>query len=83
MPENDTEPGSEIKNDLETLADLCAVGSAPIPFDLPPSELQQLMRLVGNRRRKRLLNLIAASIARDILREQRNYGGQQDAHQEI
>jgi len=72
MPENDTEPRSEIKSDLETLADLCAVGSVPIPFDLPAPEQQKLLLVVGQRRRKRLLKLFAAAIARDILREQHN-----------
>ena len=72
MPDNDIEPGSEGESDLERLADLCAVGSVPIPFDLPTPELQELLLLVRQRRRKRLLKLFAAAIARDILRDQQN-----------
>lgn len=50
-------------------AELVAVGAAPLPTDLPPAELQAVLKDVARLRRQRLVNLVARAIATDLDRD--------------
>ena len=76
------EPVQDPGFDLERLADLCSVGGVPVPDDLSQQETRQLYLLIADRRRTRLIDLIARSIADDICNEQIN-GGAKNAQKNI
>lgn len=54
---------------LRRLASLVAIGDAPMPTELEPSELSLVLAEVARLRRDRLINFFALAIARDIHRE--------------
>lgn len=53
---------------LARLADLVACGDLPVPVDLHPDQLENLVRAVRRRRRDRLVDHVARAIALDIAR---------------
>ncbi len=53
---------------LGRLAELVASGELSLPVDLPPDQLELLVRKVRQRRRRRLVRFIADAIAMDIHR---------------
>jgi hypothetical protein len=55
---------------LSGLAELVAAGQLPFPVDLSGPEVAELARLVRERRRERLLALVAQVIAADLARDE-------------
>ena len=51
---------------LKKTSEVIANGEIPIPVDWPQDELEQLLDLVHDARRKRLLRFFAKTLARDI-----------------
>lgn len=66
--ENDT-PFTDPNQRLRRLASLVAIGDAPMPTELEPSELSFVLGEVARLRRDRLITFLALAIARDIHRE--------------
>jgi hypothetical protein len=62
------EPGRAAVPCPDRLADLVAGGAVPFPADLPPAQQADLAGRVRQRRRDRLVRLIARAIADDLLR---------------
>ena len=60
---------------LKKTAEVIASGEIPIPVDWPQTELQQLLDLVHDARRKRLLRFFAKTVAKDICRRDRKPRG--------
>lgn len=63
--QNDSPPTDQNQY-LRRLASLIAVGDAPMPTDLEPSEESLVLAEVAQLRRDRLIQFLALAIARDI-----------------
>ena len=66
--ENDT-PLTDPNQRLRRLASLVAIGDAPMPTELEPTELSFVLAEVARLRRDRLITFLALAIARDIHRD--------------
>lgn len=80
--ETTNQPVQDPGSDLDRLADLCSVGAVPVPDDLSERETKRLFLLIADRRRIRLIDFIARSIADDFCNEQIN-GGAKNAQKNI
>jgi hypothetical protein len=60
-------PSSPVSINLEKIAHLVASGQMPLPEELSPEELQEVVHQVRTRCRQRLLKLIASAIAQDLM----------------
>jgi hypothetical protein len=69
MPDSGFTGPTQANIDLDRLANMCSVGFVPIPGDLSLGDMNQLLRLIAQARRNRLVDFLARSIADDIVRE--------------
>ncbi len=67
-PTANSGPPNRSAEHLFRLAELVASGELVLPVDLPSDQLDQLVRQVRTRRRRRLVRYIARAIATDIHR---------------
>lgn len=61
---------------LERIAHLVGTGELPFPTDLPTDQIERLVALVRERRRRKLVQFLARAIAKNIC------GGEGDGSQE-
>jgi len=60
-------PSCPVLINLEKVAHLVASGQMPLPEELSPEELHEVVHQVRTRCRQRLLKLIASAIAQDLM----------------
>ena len=68
---------------LKKTAELIANGEISIPVDWPQAKLNQLLDLVHDARRKRLLRFFAKTIAKDICRRDQKPQGRKNVKTKI